>query len=216
MAFRVPRHRPYLWAAAEFQLGLRAIRPETWIEIGAEHALLMRQKHERLDRYRAFYYRASSGSLPAQVELVRRVTTHLLNDHPQYFARDGSQVRSRASGYGLDPNDASADALLRLSCLIEEDFMLLEQIDGRPCITAAANAYSSSGRLVTSVGRDMDWAHDPVPQLNARLGPRINRVIGGVHPNTPCERFNWQLTPIATVFSPAMIRTQQTPPPCKK
>ena len=69
-------------------------------------------------------------------------------------------------------------------------------------ITAASNAYSSSGRLVGSVGHEMEWAHAPVPQLTCKLGGKINRVLGSIHAATPCERFNWQITPIATVFFP--------------
>jgi hypothetical protein len=89
-----------------------------------------------------------------------------------------------------------------LSYLIEEDFMLLDESGGIPRIAAAANAYSSSGRLVASVGHDMEWTHAHVPQLTQKLGTKINRVIRSAHAATPCERFNWQLTPMASVFFP--------------
>jgi hypothetical protein len=69
-------------------------------------------------------------------------------------------------------------------------------------ITAASNAYSSSGRLVASVGKNVAWAHEPVPQLTSKLGPRIDRMISSIHTDTPCERFNWQLTPLSTKFFP--------------
>ena len=80
--------------------------------------------------------------------------------------------------------------------------MLLDEAGGTVRITAASNAYSSSGRLVASVGHDVEWAHMPVPRLTEKLGGKINRVLGSVHAATPCERFNWQLTPMATVFFP--------------
>jgi hypothetical protein len=48
----------------------------------------------------------------------------------------------------------------------------------------------------------MEWAHELVPQLTRKLGGKINRVLRSIHPATPCERFNWQITPIATVFFP--------------
>lgn len=80
--------------------------------------------------------------------------------------------------------------------------MLLDEVNGIPRITAASNAYSSSGRLVASVGHNIEWAHEPVPRLTHKLGGKIDRVIASVHASTPCERFNWQLTPIATVFFP--------------
>ena len=111
-------------------------------------------------------------------------------------------VRSLITGQTLDLDDDSTEPLLQLSYLIEEDFMLLDELGGTPRITAASNAYSTSGRLVASVGHDVAWAHEPVPQLTQKLGGRINQVLGSIHPNNPCERFNWQLTPMATVFFP--------------
>lgn len=197
-----PVYRPYRWASADFQLGLRPIKPETWILIGADHAEVMRQKHDRLNRSRPYYYRTLPESLPAQRELRNRVTTHLVSDHPGSFERMGSVIRSVITGQTLDLNDDSVEPLLQLSYLIEEDFMLLDEGGGIPRITAAANAYSSSGRLVASVGRDMEWTHEPVPQLTQKLGAKINRVLRTVHPATPCERFNWQVTPMASVFFP--------------
>ena len=197
-----PLYRPYRWASADFQLGLRPISPESWILIGADHAEIMRQKHDRLNRFRPHYYRTLAESLPAQRELRDRVTTHLVTDHPESFQRLGSVVRSVITGQTLDLDDDSLEPLLQLSYMIEEDFMLLDEGGGIPRITAAANAYSSSGRLVASVGHDMAWTHALVPQLTQKLGARINRVIGSVHAATPCERFNWQLTPMASVFFP--------------
>jgi dimethylamine monooxygenase subunit A len=197
-----PLYRPYRWATADFQLGLRPMRPEAWILVGAEHADMMKQKRERLDRHPAFYYGSLPDSLPAQRELRQRVTAHLLADHPDTFERRGSRVLSRVTGQSIDLDDDSTEPLLQLSYLIEEDFMLLDQAQGSTRITAASNAYSSSGRLVAAVGHGMAWAHERVPQLTSKLGPRIERVLGSIHANAPAERFNWQVTPLATVFFP--------------
>jgi heme-dependent oxidative N-demethylase alpha subunit-like protein len=197
-----PLYRPYRWAAADFQLGLRPMRPETWILVGAEHAEMMKQKRERLDRFQGFYYGSLPDSLPAQRELRERVTAHLLTDHADIFERRGSSVVSRQAGEGIDLDDDSKEPLLQLSYLVEEDFMLLDQVGGAIRITAASNAYSSSGRLVAAVGHGMEWAHERVPQLTSKLGPRIERVLGSIHANAPTERFNWQITPLATVFFP--------------
>jgi hypothetical protein len=42
--------------------------------------------------------------------------------------------------------------------------------------------------------------------LNEKLAPRINRVLGSVRTAPPCERFNWQLTPMATLFFRSMMK----------
>lgn len=210
-----PLYRPYRWAAADFQLGLRPIRPQNWILIGARHAERMGQKRERLDNQRSLYYRALPGSLPAQRELRERILAHLAADHKDSFEKSGAIARSLLTGHAIDLDD-SVEPSLQVSYLVEEDFMLLEEIDGTLRITAASNAYSSSGRLAAAVGHGIEWAHEPVPHLTHQLGPKISRVLGSIHAATPCERFNWQITPLATVFFPTMIRTRQMQRRCAK
>ena len=178
------------------------MKPDQWVLMGPGHEAVMREKRERLAAFPRLYYRTLPGSLAAQGELRERVIAHLASDYPEHFERIGSRVNSRGTGVECDLTDHSIEPLLQLSNLIEEDFMLIEEVDGAPRITAASNAYSSSGRLVASVGRDIEWAHQPVPGLTRALGARINRVLDSVHTATPCERFNWQLTPMSTIFFP--------------
>jgi dimethylamine monooxygenase subunit A len=197
-----PLYRPYRWAAADFQVGLRPMKPSQWILIDSRHAEIMREKRKRLASSPKLYYRTLPSSFAAQRELRERVLAHVAADYPEHFERAGSLVKCRDTGMECDLNADSTEPLLQLSNLIEEDFMLIQEVDGTPRITAASNAYSSSGRLVASVGRDVDWAHEPVPSLTLKLGSRINRVLESVHAATPCERFNWQLTPMSTIFFP--------------
>jgi dimethylamine monooxygenase subunit A len=197
-----PVYRPYRWAAADFQLGLRPMKPDEWIIVGPDHVEVMRQKQLRLTQHRRHYYRSLPSSLPAQRELRDSVVDHLVTAHSPHFIRTGRTVKSVVTGADIDLNDETCEPLLQLGELIEEDFMLLEDVEGALQITAASNAYSSSGRLVSSVGRDMAFAHAPVPGLTDKLGPKIDRVLGAVHAATPCERFNWLLTPMASIFFP--------------
>jgi hypothetical protein len=199
---QAPHYRPYRWAGAQFQLGLRPFTLDRWISIEANYAVNMREKCERLAAYPDRYYRALPSSLPAQRELRERVVAHLLTDHAQHFVRSGSVITSVDSNCSFDLDDSRAEPLLQVSQFIAEDFMLIEEVEGSALITAASNVYSSSGRLVASVGRAIDWAHVPVPGLTEMLGRRIDRIVGSVHATTPGERFNWQLTPMASIFFP--------------
>lgn len=199
---KLPPYQPYIWAAADFQLGLRAISPKHWVLVDANFAAIMRKKRALLNAHRSKYYRTLPSSLPAQRELRARIASHLISDYPECFLQQGSLITSRADGHQCDLLDDSLEPLLQLSQLIEEDFILVEESAGVPCISAASNVYSSSGRIVSSVGADIETAHQWVPNLNEKLAPRINRVLSSVHADAPCERFNWQLTPMATVFFP--------------
>jgi dimethylamine monooxygenase subunit A len=197
-----PRYRPYRWADAEFQLGLRPIKPSQWMLIDPDHAQTMREKRTRMADEPDLFYRTLPCSLTAQHELRERVTAHLETDFPTHFRRSGTDLRSLIDGVQFDLQDRSVEPLFQMSSIVEEDFMLIQEVNGSWIITAASNAYSSSGRLVASVGRDVAWAHEPVPQLTAKLGARIDRIVSSIHDDTPCERFNWQLTPMSTKFFP--------------
>jgi hypothetical protein len=195
LAEETPRHRPYRWAAAHFEIGLKPMPPESWLDTGSDHAAFMAAKRARLAGRPPLYYRSLPVSLPAQAELRDAVVDHLLRDHPHAFRRDGSVVVDLIDGsrYGL----AGPEPLAVVHDMAEEDFILFQTIGGRDIITAASNAYTSSGRIVSCVGRDMRYAHDPVPGLNDQLGPRIDRVLGHVQKGAPVVRFNWFITPIA-------------------
>ncbi len=197
-----PAYRPYRWATVDFQLGLRPIKAAQWMLFEADHDATMQEKRARMAQYPELYYRTLPGSLVAQQELRERVAAHLAADHPQHFRRTGTRLRCLIDDTVYDLQDTSIEPLQQMSRFLEEDFMLIQDVDGAQTITAASNAYSSSGRLVASVGRNVAWAHESVPQLTARLGPRIDRMIGSIHVDTPCERFNWQLTPLSTKFFP--------------
>jgi dimethylamine monooxygenase subunit A len=46
------------------------------------------------------------------------------------------------------------------------------------------------------------WAHEPVPNLTTTHGSRIDRILASVDADALCARFNWQLTPVASIFFP--------------
>ncbi len=197
-----PHFRPYLWATAEFQVGLQRISSRDWLLVDGDYEDFMCAKRRHLSPSSELFYRTMPGSLAAQRELRRMVVAHLLAEHATQFSVSGGTLTCAAGSRSWDLNDESIEPLQQLSDVVQEDFMLLQEIDGRPTITAAANAYSSSGRLVAAVGRDMRWAHEPVPDLTALHGSRIDRILVSVHEDALCARFNWQLTPLSSIFFP--------------
>ena len=197
-----PTYQPYRWASVDFTIGLRPVRKSEWIQFSPRHADNMREKRSRLSAQRDRYYRTLPESLNAQRELRDLVVAHLLTDHAERYALAGSTLTSRHESLTWQLDDPQIEPLRQLSDVIEEDFMLLQELDGVMRITASSNAYSSSGRLVSAVGQTVHWAHMPVPTLSDKLGVRIDRVLSSVHEDTPCERFNWQVTPMATLFFP--------------
>ncbi len=196
----LPHYRPYRNAAAEFQIGIRPMNGDRWLDV-SDHAGYMPRKRARLADDLQRYYRSLPQSREAQAELLEIVTAHLLAEHPTLFS-----LRGRTLHCHIDQTqhelDGSDEPLLILSRFIVEDFVILQEDGGRMGVTAASNPYTSSGRVVSSVGSDIPWAHVPVPGLNDTLGPRIDRILANVRPGVPAERFNWVVTAIGALLFP--------------
>jgi hypothetical protein len=197
-----PRHRPYLTAGAAFEIGLRPMDPAHWLDLGPDHAPFMAAKRQRLAGCPPLYYRSLERSRAAQAELLGVAVAHLLDRHGHGFTGDQRVLADRIDGSRHDLTATSREPLDVLGGIVEEDFVLFGREEGRDIVIAASNAYTSSGRIVSCVGRDMHFAHEPVPDLNAALAQRIDRVIGNVQAGKPVVRFNWFVTPIASRLFP--------------
>ncbi|WP_421694810.1 heme-dependent oxidative N-demethylase family protein [Aestuariivirga sp.] len=197
-----PEHRPYLFSGAVFEIGLRPMDMAQWLDTGSDHADFMAAKRARLNGRPPLYYQSLERSRPAQSELLRVVAENLLANHGTVYSGDGPLVRDHLDGTRHNLADETQEPLEILGNLVEEDFVLFAAEEGGDIVTAASNAYTSSGRIVSCVGRNMRFAHDPVPGLNEQLGARIDRVIGNVQPGKPVVRFNWFVTPIASRLFP--------------
>ena len=196
----LPRYRPYQNAAPDFQIGLKPMETSQWLDTD-DFAGYMPLKRARLADDPQLYYRSLPQSQAAQAELLETVVAHLLTAHAKDFTLRGRTLHCHIDGSHHDL-DTGEEPLLILSRFIVEDFVLLQQQDGNVAITAAANPYTSSGRIIASVGGGMPWAHEPVPGLNATLGSRIDRILVNVREGVPAERFNWMVTAIGALLFP--------------
>ena len=173
-----------------------------WLDIGPDHAAFMAAKRERLEGRPPLYYRSLASSRPAQSELLEQAAANLLAHHAARFGLDGRCLVDREDGSRHELDASGREPLEVASRILEEDFVLFERQGGRDIVVAASNASASSGRIVSCVGRDMHFAHEPVPGLNEALAARIDRVIGNVQAAKPVVRFNWFVTPIASRLFP--------------
>jgi hypothetical protein len=176
--------------------------PERWLDTGPDHAAFMAEKRERLKGRPPLFYRSIPESLDAQSELLQAVTAQLLRCHGAQFRMEGGRLADLMDGSLHDLADTSLEPLELVGNLLEEDFILFQKREGQDIITAASNAYTSSGRIVSCVGRDMRYAHEPVPGLNEQLAARIDRVLGNIQKGAPVVRFNWFITAISSRLFP--------------
>jgi hypothetical protein len=198
----LPRHRPYRHGQALFQIGLQPMSMPSWLETGSDHSSFMAAKRARLSGSPPLYYRSLEHSLAAQRELLDAVLANLTTFHAASFQLTDNVLTDLIDDSHHEVAGQSREPLERLGNTLEEDFVLFLNDGGRDIVVAVSNAYTSFGRIVSCVGRDMHFAHEPVPGLNAQLGARIDRVIGNIQPEKPVVRFNWFITPISSRLFP--------------
>ena len=128
IATLAPLYYPYQSGNAEFQLGLRPFKQANWLQRDANSVRIMRVKRLRMADASTLYYKALPCSIHAQYELRRRVTSHLVTHSPAEFHSSNGILHSTSDGMTFNLDDAD-DPLLQLSQMIEEDFMVIQEVD---------------------------------------------------------------------------------------
>ncbi|MEM6988156.1 MAG: DUF3445 domain-containing protein [Pseudomonadota bacterium] len=117
----------------------------------------------------------------------------MLCDHADQFeAIDSAGLVHRPSATPL-PVAHGDRALWTLSTWVQEDLLVLQRCEGEYRLTAGSVCLPSRWSLSEKLGQPMHAIHDPVPELNARLGERIDRFFHHLRVERPVQRFNWSL-----------------------
>lgn len=94
---------------------------------------------------------------------------------------------------GAEPDATECDAPLHAAARRVPDDLCLLSPEDPPRLRAAVLTAASSWRLRDKLGLDVTAIHDPVPELNARLGERMNDFLLRLPTDRIFERSNWFL-----------------------
>ncbi len=187
----VPRYLPHLAHPGVLQMGLTPLRDAPWIETDNHLGRYHRHKLATRERLGQCAYQASASSMPAQRELAESLLHHLVGDQPENYRLVGKHLTCDAGEFELDID--GAEPLWNSSLWIADDLVIMEQIDGRYCLTAASLCSPSHWRLEEKFGRPMAEIHQPIPRFESELTPRVDRFFHHLKPDHPVVRFNWSL-----------------------
>lgn len=83
------------------------------------------------------------------------------------------------------------DAPLRtLGHLVQEDICILEKRGSEHVLTGAALCFPANWRLAEKINRPLIGIHAPVPEYDAGIARRVQRLFDGVRVGRPLWRFN--------------------------
>ncbi len=175
--------------------GLFPLDPAEWMQIDALYPEQIARRDRLLAEERAAVFAETPGSEAAQAELLELLAGHLAG-RPG-FAREGRRMR-RPDGREVELD--SDRPLAVAGRLVQEDLCLL-QLPPDPApeaeylLSAASLCFPSRWLLGEKIGRPLTPIHAPVPDYDADLARRVNRVFAALPVERPVWRANWSAAP---------------------
>lgn len=193
-------HTPYDGSSKLFQIGLKPLDVNEWIDaderLAADLAEKRRLAAERWDEV----FAAEPGTEAAQAEILELLAEYLPRRFPDLYRRDGDAMVVAGHRVALD----AAPALWTAAQLVQEDLVLMRQGEAGWRLAAAALCFPSSWRLAEKFGKPIHEVHAPVPGFGGgtRNAELIARMFDKLRPETPVIRWNWSIYGDAELFHP--------------
>jgi hypothetical protein len=173
-----PHHRP--WEdAADFQIGLKPIALDAWLEGGEADPAA--RKDALFATRRDLVWAEAEGSRAAQAEVAELVEAAL----------------------GPAPNDPDLPPLYAAARRVPDDLCLMEKRDGQWRLTALSLSAGSFFTAQEVIGRSLGELHGPVTGFAERFLARVQRIFDGLRPELVLERRNWTVLNSDALHTPS-------------
>jgi hypothetical protein len=173
-----PRHRPWE-EAQDFQIGLRPIAPEAWLEGGEADPAA--RKDALLAAAPGLVWAETADSRAGQAEVWDMVEAAL--------------------GPAAAPPDAPP--LYAAARRVPDDLCLMEKRDGQWRLTALSLSAGSFFTAEEVIGRSLAELHGPVTGFAERFLVRVQRIFEGLRPGLVLERRNWTILNSPELHTPS-------------
>ena len=184
---------PYDGSARLFQIGIKPLDPEQWIDSDDRLAAQLVEKRRVFADHPAETFVAEPDTEASQRELLHLLAEHLPRRFPQLYRREGDHIAILPTGEKIGLADGPP--LLTAARLVAEDLVILRKGQTGWRLVAAALAFPSSWILAEKFGRPMHEIHAPVPGFGEGTRPAqlIERMFDNLRPETPVIRWNWSV-----------------------
>lgn len=125
---------------------------------------------------------------PAATEAVEEVLAEALTLLPAMGFEISGQYCHCPDGGVVDLQ--SDVPLIVLGQLVQEDICIMDKRAAEHVLVAACLCFPASWRLAEKTGRPLTRIHDPVPEYDARIARRVQRLFDGVQVGRPLWRYN--------------------------
>ena len=189
-------YQPYLAGAFRWRLALRPLDLANWIEIGDDYDHEMDAKKSvfanNFSTANAFQPNTEDESAEVLAELIE----HLVTTRPDWFAREGRDIvnHHRHERFAVEPHSDGTWAehpLVTCARLVQEDFALLVERDGRLIFGGGSVCFPNRWDLNSKLGLTMSEVHAPVDRLNEQLEDPIDSFFQRLSSDKSFWRMGW-------------------------
>ncbi len=179
--------------------GVSPMATEEWTVIDPDFAVQMAYRGEILARDRDLVLQV----LPEGQTLARELYDELLaylGTREGYRVEAGRVTRPDGETVALD-RAAPFDTINRL---VADDFCILmaDPEHGEYRLVAGLLCFPSRWLLSEKINRPLTAIHEPVPDYDATLARRVNRLFEAIRPGRPMVRCNWLIHPTSELHLP--------------
>lgn len=191
-----PDYQPYMGGAFRWRLALRPLELVDWIQIGDDYDHEMDAKSRVLRDFPSTVFAAIPESEIEGDEVLTTLVDHLVEHYPEWFQRDECTVTNlhRGETFAITPDAHghwSEHPLSIAGRLVQEDFALLVEREGRLVFGGGSVCFPNRWDLTSKLGATMAEVHAPVARLNEQLGGPIDDFFARLSPDKPYWRLGW-------------------------
>ncbi|MBO9471963.1 DUF3445 domain-containing protein [Shimia sp. R10_1] len=199
-------HIPYDALAEKALPGIAPLPLEEWLLIDEAYAAQMALRCDLLERCKDDVTRLDPGALVAAQEVLQNVLD-VLADRTDFGVSAGQVVCPDGRVVILDWDNP----METLGQLIQEDICLLHKQGHEHVLTGAVLCFPASWTLAEKIGKPLIGIHTPVPEYDANIAKRVQRLFDGVRVGRPLWRKNalWYDDP--TLFTPRSETAPRSP-----
>ncbi|MBK5925800.1 heme-dependent oxidative N-demethylase family protein [Rhodobaculum claviforme] len=188
------------WAAPRARRlpGIQPLDPADWLHVDDAFAGQMALRDRLIAEAPEAVHALLPSARPAAAELYARVLD-ILRTAPGYRVAAGAVTRPDGVVVALEPDLP----LLTLGRLVQADLCLMEAQGAQHVLTGAILCFPAGWSLDEKIGHPLTRIHTPVPEYDAGLAARVQRLFDGIHVDRPMWRANVLAYADADLFTPA-------------
>jgi dimethylamine monooxygenase subunit A len=188
-------HTPYDGSSKPFNIGVRPLDIQDWIEVDANLLAYLKKKarHYRDDRNQVIV--SEESSVEAQREALNLLSGHMCERYPEIYRKTEHSIEIFNGEFNVSLDDETLPPLAIAAKLVQEDLVLMSASPEGWRLVAASLCFPSAWNLLEKFGRPLHQVHEPVPGFGTgtRNASVIDRMFDNLRPEQPVMRWNWSL-----------------------